>query len=210
MESLDPRINRLEIKEARSGEIQIDTMDQLETYEVFVQPREGKPFGHEGIVHASDEEIAFVFAKEQYSRRGTCVAIMIIKTQKIYTSDFSEAEVSIYDSIVPATNVPDTSILSFEVFHLLRRGKQHVHVGSVEALNPEDAIYQAKKTMDPGKPVYNVWIVESDNVFQTETEDPNIWETLSEKTFREAIDYRGAEKIKKFKEEQARNEQGSN
>jgi len=204
MESLDPRVSRLEIKEARSGEIRKDPMDQLETYEVFVQPREAKPFRHEGIVHASDEEIAFVFAKEQFSRRGTCTAIMMIKTQKIFTSEFSENEVSIYDSIGPAPKVSDTSVRSFEVFYLLRRGKQHVHVGSVEALNPEDAIYQSKKTMDPGKPVYNIWIAESDNVFQTETEDGNIWDTLSEKTFREAIDYRGAEQIKKFKEEQAK------
>jgi tetratricopeptide (TPR) repeat protein len=72
VESLDPRITRLPDM-GKSGEIQPKApMDQFGTFEVFVQPKEGKPFEHEGIVHAPNLEMAFVLAKEGFTRRFLC------------------------------------------------------------------------------------------------------------------------------------------
>ncbi|MCH7515346.1 MAG: phenylacetic acid degradation b [Bacteroidetes bacterium] len=201
MKSLDPRINRLDVPEERNTDFRKDPMDQLETYEVFIQPKVDKPFQHEGIVHATDQDMAFVFAKEQYSRRGTCSGIMIIKTADVFTTAFSDAGVSIYQKIKPASD-PEDQKVNYEVFHLMKRGKQHTHVGIVRATSTEDAVFQAKMILDQGKPVFNVWVAKSDNIYISEVAYRDIWDTLPEKTFREAIDYRGAEKIKKFKDEQ--------
>ena len=44
-------------------ELEKESLDQLETFEVFVQAKEGRPYQHEGIVHAPNEDIAFLFGK---------------------------------------------------------------------------------------------------------------------------------------------------
>ncbi|HEY0769431.1 MAG TPA: hypothetical protein VGD31_03795, partial [Sphingobacteriaceae bacterium] len=60
--SLDPRVNRLP-KIGVPGEISPKApLDQFGTFEVFVQPKEGKPFQHEGPVHAPNLEMAYVLA----------------------------------------------------------------------------------------------------------------------------------------------------
>jgi len=72
LKSIDPRINRLSLRERQRNAFDSPPLDQLPTYEVFVQLKEGKVFEHAGIVHAATSDMAFLFAKEQYSRRYTC------------------------------------------------------------------------------------------------------------------------------------------
>ncbi len=201
LKSLDPRINRLEIKE-QDQEFEKDSLDQLTTFEVFIQPREDRPYQHEGIVHAPDEDMAFVFAKEQFSRRATCSGMKITDTRNVYVSKLSEAGVSIYESIEAPKESNETET-EYLVFHLMKRGKQHRMAGEVLASGPEDALYKAKLSLDPGKPVLNAWVVRTANIHTTSGSDKVIWDTLPDKTFREAIAYRGADKIKKFLEEQS-------
>ena len=45
-------------------------------------------------------------------------------------------------------------------------------------------------------------VAKTDDILTVSEDDKVIWETLPEKSFRDAIAYRGADKIKKFKEEQ--------
>jgi len=74
LKSLDPRIDRLHIDQEGALKPKAE-LDQLETFEIFLQLKEGRPFSHVGNVHAANEEIAFLFAKEQFSRRLTCTGI---------------------------------------------------------------------------------------------------------------------------------------
>ena len=200
LKALDPRVNRLGIPEQWEQPMpERKKLDQFETYEVFVQVKEGKDFGHEGIVHAPNEEMAFLFAKEQFTRRGMfCNSICVVKTENVKVTDFTDNQENIYDTVSqdPSVNGKET----FEIFHLLKRGKQHKHAGSVLANDYEDALAHAKKVFTSGKPVLNVWIVKTSNLFFTDDETRDIWDTLKEKQYREAIDYRAADKIKAFKE----------
>ena len=66
------------------------------------------------------------------------------------------------------------------------------------ANNPEHAMQVAKATLDISKPVLNIWIARESDFFETTEEDKQIWNTLPEKTFREAIDYKGQAKIDAF------------
>ena len=64
LKSLDPRVNRLDIPENWNESITSkDSLDQFETYEAFVQVKEGKALEHVGPVHAPNEDMAFLFAK---------------------------------------------------------------------------------------------------------------------------------------------------
>lgn len=83
MSSLDPRVNRLDLKRIAEGEVQ--TNSHLVTYEVFHQDKRGKQATHVGIVHAPSPELALVFAKEQYARRGKTANLWVVKTTDVFT-----------------------------------------------------------------------------------------------------------------------------
>lgn len=199
MKSLDPRVNRLPVV-GKPGEISPKApLDQLGTFEVFVQPKEGKPFQHEGIVHAPDVEMAFVLAKETFTRRFTCVSLYVCDTRNVYVSPLTEATSNAYDLISEATE-KSAYKTSYEIYHLLKRGKQHVHVGTVQAGSPREAMAEAKKVFKNDKTVYNIWAVKTSDIRFTTDEEKDLWLTLPEKKFRDASAYKGGDKLKEFLE----------
>lgn len=200
MNSLDPRVKRLpDIKDTPPKE----QLDQLGTYEVFVRPKEGKPFQHEGIVHAPDLEMAFILAKESLTRRFQCVSIFVTDTRNVTASATTEGDENVYDQINSGTESfpPSGARGSYEVFHLVKRGKQHVHAGTVEARSAEEALTEAKKKFGTVK-VCNVWVIPVSAIRYTSPEEIDLWNTLPEKKFRDAASYKGGDKLKQFLERQ--------
>ena len=176
-------------------------LDQLGTYEVFVQPKEGKPFQHEGIIHAPDLEMAFILAKESLTRRFTCISLFVTATTDVTVSTTTEGDKSVYDTINLENSNPFALGVggAYEIFHLLKRGKQHVHAGSVEAGSSEEAFSEAKKKFGTVK-AYNVWVVPTEKIRFTKPEEKDLWKTLPEKKFRDAAEYKGGDKLKEFLE----------
>ena len=193
MNSLDPRVVRL----PQVGEVQPKKLlDQFGTCEVFVQAKDGKPFQHEGAIHAPNLEMAYVLAKEAFTRRFTCVSVYVVATADVFTSSTTEGNQSAYDLILQED--VGTTKRTFEIFHLPKRGKQHVHAGSVDAVSPNEAMRKAKVLFGPGKIVYNVWAIEHEKIRFTSAEEKDLWNTLPEKKFRDASDYKGGDKLKEF------------
>lgn len=198
MNSFDPRVNRLPAT-GQPGQINPKApLDQLGTFEVFVQPKEGKPFQHEGIVHAPNLELAYVLAKESFTRRFLCISLYVVATHDIFVSPLTEGNQNVYDVLDDVKD--DEEKTEFEIFHLVKRGKQHVHVGTVTAASPAGAISKAKHTLNTGKTVYNVWAVAKPNIRYTLPEDQELWLTLPDKKFRDAADYKAGEKLTHFLE----------
>jgi ring-1,2-phenylacetyl-CoA epoxidase subunit PaaB len=197
LNSLDPRVNRLPIitESVRPKA----ALDQFGTYEVFVQPKEGKPFQHEGIVHAPNLEMAYVLAKEAFTRRFMCVSLYVADTRDVYVSPMTEGEKNSYDSIEDKPEASGQKV-NFEIYHLAKRGKQHIHVGTVPAGSPQEAMAYAKVKFNTGKVVYNVWAIQSDKIRFSTDEEKDLWITLPEKKFRDAADYKGGDKLKSFLE----------
>ena len=198
MKSLDPRIERLpEIGVAQPKK----ELDQFGTFEVFVQPREGKPFQHEGAVHAPNLEMAYVLAKEAFTRRFTCTAICVTDTRSVCVSPTTEDHQSAYELISPPTSGAKNK--SFEIYHLNKRGKQHIHAGTVLADSGVAALQVAKEQFGHDHLVYNVWAIETSAIRATTPTEKDLWTTLPEKKFRDAADYKGGDKLKSFLEKQA-------
>ncbi|MBL7858791.1 MAG: phenylacetic acid degradation b [Cyclobacteriaceae bacterium] len=197
MASIDPRVNRLpEI--GKPGLIQPKApLDQLGTFEVFVQPKEGKPFQHEGSVHAPDTEMAFVLAKETFTRRFTCSSLYVVDTRDVYVSPITEGDRNVYELIHDAA-ANDHEKYTFEIYHLNKRGKQHTHAGTVSASSHEGAMAKAKQQFNSDKIIYNIWSIRTDTIRFTAAEEMDLWLTLPEKKFRDAADYKGGEKLKEF------------
>jgi ring-1,2-phenylacetyl-CoA epoxidase subunit PaaB len=198
LKSLDPRVARLPQIDVESPLQPKAPLDQFGTFEVFVQAKEGKPFQHEGIVHASDLEMAFILAKESLTRRFTCISLFVTDTRHVTMSATTEGDANAYDTI-KETASNSSKMQQFEVFHLPKRGKQHVHAGTVEATSIEEAFPEAKKKFGSVK-VYNVWVVPTEKIRFTTQEEKDLWKTLPDKRFRDAADYKGGDKLKEFLE----------
>ncbi len=196
MNSLDPRVARL----PKINEVALPKapLDQFGTFEVFVQPKDGKPFQHEGIVHAPNLEMAWVLAKETFTRRFTCTSLFVVDTREVFVSPLTEGDGNAYDLIPPADE--SGTMKSYEIFHLAKRGKQHVHIGTIQAATPQHAMSEAKQQFNTGKTVYNVWAVATDAIRFTTPEEKELWLTLPEKKFRDAAEYKGGDKLKEFLE----------
>ncbi len=203
MNSLDPRVTRLpHIGEV--GEIVPKaSLDQFGTYEVFVQPKEGKSFQHEGIVHAPNLELAYILAKEAFTRRFTCTSLYVTDTRDVFVSPLTEGNENAYDQITSSRSTSGIK-KQFEIYHLPKRGKQHIHAGSVEASSPEEAMSKAKQKFNQGKIVFNIWAIETDKIRFTSAEEQELWLTLPDKKFRDAAEYKGGDKLKNFLEAQSK------
>lgn len=200
--SLDPRVGRLPLIGTPGTVVPKVPMDQWGTFEVFVQPKEGKPFQHEGIVHGPDLELAYVLAKETFTRRFTCTSLYVVDTRHVYVSPTTEGNVSVAEVLPDVTEQAGDS-LSFELFMLPKRGKQHLHIGTVMASLPQEAMRLGlHQNLHAGKTVYNLWAVRTTDIRFTTPEEKELWLTLPEKKFRDAAEYKGGEKLKAFLEKQ--------
>lgn len=199
MKSLDPRVERLPIV-GEPGVIKPKVpLDQFGTYEVFVRPKDGKPFQHEGIVHAPNLELAFILAKEAFTRRFTCVSLYVTDTRNVYVSPLTEGSRNVYD-LIPYVSESKKEKEQYEIYHLTKRGKQHVHVKTVEAGSPEEAMSIAKNSLNLGKSIFNVWAIRTSDIRFTSPEENDLWITLPDKKFRDAAEYKGGDKLKEFLE----------
>ncbi|MBX2904128.1 MAG: hypothetical protein KF872_11300 [Chitinophagales bacterium] len=91
--SLDPRVQRLHL--SNPSEL-TPTNSHLVTWEVFHQEKKGKQPIHVGIVHASSPELALVYAKEQYARRGKTTNLWVVKTSDVFT--YAPEDEEVFDS----------------------------------------------------------------------------------------------------------------
>jgi ring-1,2-phenylacetyl-CoA epoxidase subunit PaaB len=199
MDSLDPRVLRLPVI-GNPAVIQPKLpLDQFGSFEVFVQPKESKPFQHEGAVHAPNIEMAFILAKETFTRRFTCTSLCVVDTRHVFVSATTDGNTNVYDQIEAHSSHGKKE--TYEIYHLLKRGKQHVHAGEVEAASPLEAMSLAKSTLQ-AKVVYNVWAVKKSDIRFTSPGEADLWSTLHEKHFRDAADYKGGDKLKNFLERQ--------
>jgi len=199
VQSLDPRVNRLPVIGVPGQILPKAPLDQFGTFEVFVQPKEGKAFQHEGIVHAPNLEMAFVLAKEAFTRRFTCVSLYVTDTRHVYISPMTDETTNAYEFVndIPPQTGEKTA---YEIYHLLKRGKQHQHAGTVQAVTPQEAMSEAKKVLKNDKAIFNVWAIRTNDTRFTTPEEKELWLTLPEKKFRDAADYKGGDKLKTFLE----------
>lgn len=201
--SLDPRINRLHIPENWEGNLAKNQLDQLQTFEVFHQKKENAPYQYVGPIHAPDAEVAFLYAKEQYSRRAQCTGIWLAPTLAIQVTLYVGDSESVYQFLKDDAGEARGAIQEFEIFQLKKRGKAHTHTGRVTATNYEQALQEAKKIYGSQTPVVNIWIVPVAELLRSEENDKIMWETTPDKKYRDAIAYKVQDKINAFKTEVA-------
>ncbi|MCX8051253.1 MAG: 1,2-phenylacetyl-CoA epoxidase subunit B [Chlorobi bacterium] len=92
LQSLDPRVSRLEIAAEQEPFEGVPEGSHLQTFEVFHQAKSGARHIHVGSIHAPNAEMAMVFAKEQYARRSQCVNLWVVKSSEIIAFSPDDAD----------------------------------------------------------------------------------------------------------------------
>lgn len=195
MLSLDPRVNRLPPIQQENATRSVE--HQLQPFEVFVKAKEGKPFQHEGNVRASDLELAFVLAKEIFTRRFTCYSLCVAATKSIWVSETTEQNQTVYGTFPEETPINDNQVEKYVIYHLVKRGKQHIHVENIEATSLTHAKSVARALF--GQTIaLNVWIIPYNAIRFTTPEEEDLWSTLPDKKYRDAIDYKGSDLLNRY------------
>ena len=215
--SHDPRMNRLGLPDAPATAAAKEALDQFETYEVFHQKKENAAYTYVGPVHAPEADVAFLFAKEQFSRRFACTGLWVVPTSAITVTAYVGDQESAYDTLPPAvvtsgTEPIDTTVADalayaageedYDIFHLKKRGKAQAHVGKVRATSPAEALQVASAVFGALRPVVCVWAIRSADILRSGDDDRDIWASTPEKKYREAISYKVQDRIDRFKSEQ--------
>ncbi len=88
--SLDPRIARAELPD---GMVELSPLNEFQTYEVFHQKKRGEQHEHVGIVHAPNDEMALLFAKDQYARRDITINLWVVKSANVIASSYDDTDI---------------------------------------------------------------------------------------------------------------------
>ncbi|MCS6934777.1 MAG: hypothetical protein NZM35_06485 [Chitinophagales bacterium] len=95
----------------------------------------------------------------------------------------------------------NTHLVTWEVFHQEKRGKQAVHVGIVHASTPEMALILAKEQFARRGRTANLWVARTSDIYTFRTDDEDMFATVPEKLFREPAAYKVRERIEKFQQQ---------
>ncbi|MBL0308955.1 MAG: hypothetical protein IPP77_04540 [Bacteroidetes bacterium] len=95
----------------------------------------------------------------------------------------------------------NSHLITWEVFHQEKRGKQVEHVGIVHAPNPEMALVMAKEVFGRRGKTTNLWVAKTSEVYTFSAEDEDMFETTPEKTFRDPAFYKVRDRIEKFQKQ---------
>ena len=95
----------------------------------------------------------------------------------------------------------DTQWPVFEVFHQQARGEPHTHVGSVHATDPEMALLLAKEQFARRQACVNLWVVPTSAISATAYEDSDMFDHVTDKSYRESWGYQTPKTIRKEREE---------
>jgi len=96
----------------------MSTDNQGILWEVFVQPKPGKPHKHVGSLHAYDKEMAMKAARDLYTRRQEGCGIWIVKADDVISSQSTDSE-AFFD---PA----DDKIYRHPTFYKIPDGVKHI------------------------------------------------------------------------------------
>ena len=91
IKSLDPRVERAHLNHDPIAPL--EELDQFPTFEVFHQTKRGQQHVHVGIVHAPNADMALLYAKEQYARRGETSNIWVVPSSQVTATEYFDQDI---------------------------------------------------------------------------------------------------------------------
>lgn len=95
-ESLDPRMNRVDLPYTSETSHSEAPLMQWQNYEVFQQQKRGEQHIHVGAIHAANPELALILAKEQFGRREQCANLWVVRSSDVYATSYDDADMFLH------------------------------------------------------------------------------------------------------------------
>ncbi len=159
---------------------------QWPRFMVFQQEAEGKPFVHNGTVHAPDIEMALLNARDVFARRPQAVAMWVVPAASIYTQTREELANGL--NISP-TDQPINGLTDYYAFGKFEEQAQCCHIGEVQAADAPGAIQAAIKKFGDQNPLW-WWVFPKAGVLTSRPQDASpMFEPSRAKTFKDQAEY---------------------
>lgn len=144
----------------RSGELTTKEVDAFPIWEVFTQRKESDVHIHSGSLSAPDISFAQQFGREHYGQDQVCIN-MWIGLREDFKSTGGEEE-------------------TYEIFIQWGAGDRHVHVGSVNATNGEEAKKIGLSEFAQAKECFTIWSIPHSKLIIIDSESDMIWRTTDQ------------------------------
>ena len=119
------------------------TDSQLPRYEIFIVERPGRPPTYAGSVHASDDELALLNARDVFARRPDCHGLWAFRAETISSRTAEEA-------LSPAEETERAPRERYLVFGKLGHKGVPTFLGAVEAARPDEAVARGRAKYGQG------------------------------------------------------------
>jgi ring-1,2-phenylacetyl-CoA epoxidase subunit PaaB len=159
-----PRIN----PPKQTGDLSFPEVDSFPIWEVFTQKKPTKEHIHAGSLSAPDASLAQQFAREHYGQDQVCISLWVGTRSDFLAVDGKQ----------------DT----YELFVQWESGDRHIHIGTVEASNGQDAKSKCESQFLDDKPFFSVWSISASDLTVIDEKDNLIWRT-TDQTYRLASGY---------------------
>ncbi|MGH2581519.1 MAG: phenylacetic acid degradation protein [Anaerolineales bacterium] len=170
---------------------------QWPRFMVFQQEAPGRPFVHNGTVHAPDIEMALQNARDVFARRPEAVAMWVVPVDVIYTQTREELSKQVNKEtskqVDKQTGRPQDISTSgrqdFYVFAKFHHQDQCHHVGEVTATSLQAAMEAAIEKYDDLDPLW-WWVFPKSAALSSAPRDTEpMFAPAREKTFKDQAEY---------------------
>jgi len=159
---------------------------QWPRFMVFQQEAAGKPFVHNGTVHAPDIEMALLNARDVFARRPEAVAMWVVPANSIYTQTREELTKGLNEL---STDQLMSGLTDYFVFGKYEEQAQCRHIGEVQASDPPGAVQAAIKKFGDQNPLW-WWVFPKSDVLTSQPQDASpMFEPSRSKTFKDQAEY---------------------
>ncbi len=181
---------------------------QWPRYQVFVQPEPGDPFFDWGTVHAPDEELALLNARDVFARRPPVNAMWVVPAEAIYSQtrqeledrraagwNVGESEQSAPEDLSPGPGRAErVDKEPYVVFSKPKPAGMQTLLGSVDASHPQEALRLALETFagqfPTGQAPHAWWVFPARLRIQSDPQDADsLFTPALEKPFRLSTDF---------------------
>jgi len=170
---------------------------QWPRYEVFEQEQPDQPHRNSGAVHAPDAELALQNARDVFVRRPEVSSLWVVPENQIYA--WTAEALAADPSWQTETVVLARSASPYEVFQKQSQRQSEtyvIHVGTVQARSPSEALREALAKFDAGS-VLVWWVVLAGAIRRsTRGEAASLFEPARDKTYRQPNEYKVASQMR--------------
>jgi ring-1,2-phenylacetyl-CoA epoxidase subunit PaaB len=171
---------------------------QWSRFQVFLQDKPGAPHQDMGSIHAPDEEMALLNARDVFVRRPACVSLWIAPVKSIYSKTAQEIQ---ENGLL--TDLTDELPAEKEIYYVFGKAKPagtQTYLGSVEAGSPTQALKTAVLTFSSGKPVFAWWVISARSVFISDPADvDSLFDPALDKPYRLSTDFHTVSAMRQIK-----------